>query len=203
MKTMVDNAKIARMEKDIKSVKSVPPSTAADSGKVLTVNEDGSTSWKKSSGGVYGYLTYNAYTSGGTYIFENLKNHNSGEVITYCIKAKGKIIDDISWVKDSMSIKASQRNSVVLGANYKISTKKIVKDGVEYGEIEYFDDPIHDPEQRFLTYENGVGLGFEDYNSDSFVLIGVKITFTKDCPKSVGSIYEYIYFPCRMIVPLA
>ena len=49
MKTMVDNAKIARMEKNIKetdakvkNIKSVPPSTTADAGKVLTVNEDGS-----------------------------------------------------------------------------------------------------------------------------------------------------------------
>ena len=53
MKTMVDNAKIARMEKNIKetdakvkNIKSVPPSTTADAGKVLTVNEDGSLSWQ-------------------------------------------------------------------------------------------------------------------------------------------------------------
>lgn len=53
MKTMVDNAKIARMEKNIKetdakvkNIKSVPPSTTADAGKVLTVNEDGSISWQ-------------------------------------------------------------------------------------------------------------------------------------------------------------
>lgn len=54
MKTMVDNAKIARMEKNIKetdakvkNIKSVPPSTTADAGKVLTVNEDGSLSWQQ------------------------------------------------------------------------------------------------------------------------------------------------------------
>ena len=54
MKTMVDNAKIARMEKNIKetdakvkNIKSVPTSTTADAGKVLTVNEDGSLSWQQ------------------------------------------------------------------------------------------------------------------------------------------------------------
>ena len=53
MKTMVDNAKIARMEKNIKetedkvkNINAVPPSTTADAGKVLTVNEDGSLSWQ-------------------------------------------------------------------------------------------------------------------------------------------------------------
>ena len=58
MKTMVDNAKIARMEKNIKetdakvkNIKSVPPSTAADAGKVLTVNEDGSLSWQQKGAG--------------------------------------------------------------------------------------------------------------------------------------------------------
>lgn len=59
MKTMVDNAKIARMEKNIKetdakvkNLKTVPPSTTADAGKVLTVNEDGSLSWQtKGAGG--------------------------------------------------------------------------------------------------------------------------------------------------------
>ena len=199
---MVDNAKIARMEKDIKAVKSVPPSTTADAGKVLTVGSNGTSEWKKPSGGAYGYLNYNYYGSGGTYIFENLKQHTSGEVITYCIKFKAKILDNIDWVKDSRSIQCSQRNSVVLGANYSIREKKIEKDGVEYGTIEYFNDPVHDPEQRFLTYENGSGLGFQDFNSDSFVLIGVKITFTKDCPTSVRSIYKSVNVPCRTIVPL-
>lgn len=65
MKTMVDNAKIARMEKNIKetdakvkNIKSVPPSTAADAGKVLTVNEDGSLSWqqKGAGGGMKAYF---------------------------------------------------------------------------------------------------------------------------------------------------
>ena len=58
MKTMVDNAKIARMEKDIKetdskvkNIKSVPPSTTADAGKVLTVSEDGSISWQQKGAG--------------------------------------------------------------------------------------------------------------------------------------------------------
>ena len=58
MKTMVDNAKIARMEKNIKetdtkvkNIKSVPPSTTADAGKVLTVNEDGSISWQQKGEG--------------------------------------------------------------------------------------------------------------------------------------------------------
>ena len=58
MKTMVDNAKIARMEKNIKetdakvkNIKSVPPSTTADAGKVLTVNEDGSLSWQQKGAG--------------------------------------------------------------------------------------------------------------------------------------------------------
>ena len=58
MKTMVDNAKIARMEKDIKetdtkvkNLKTVPPSTTADAGKVLTVNEDGSLSWQQKGAG--------------------------------------------------------------------------------------------------------------------------------------------------------
>ena len=58
MKTMVDNAKIARMEKNIKetdakvkNIKSVPPSTTADAGKVLTVNEDGSISWQQKGAG--------------------------------------------------------------------------------------------------------------------------------------------------------
>ena len=58
MKTMVDNAKIARMEKNIKetdakvkNIKSVPESTAADAGKVLTVNEDGSLSWQQKGAG--------------------------------------------------------------------------------------------------------------------------------------------------------
>ena len=58
MKTMVDNAKIARMEKDIKetdakvkNLKTVPPSTTADAGKVLTVNEDGSISWQQKGAG--------------------------------------------------------------------------------------------------------------------------------------------------------
>lgn len=65
MKTMVDNAKIARMEKNIKetdakvkNIKSVPPSTTADAGKVLTVNEDGSLSWqqKGAGGGMKAYF---------------------------------------------------------------------------------------------------------------------------------------------------
>ena len=65
MKTMVDNAKIARMEKNIKetdakvkNIKSVPPSTTADAGKVLTVNEDGSISWqqKGAGGGMKAYF---------------------------------------------------------------------------------------------------------------------------------------------------
>lgn len=58
MKTMVDNAKIARMEKNIKetdakvkNLKTVPPSTTADAGKVLTVNEDGSISWQQKGAG--------------------------------------------------------------------------------------------------------------------------------------------------------
>ena len=58
MKTMVDNAKIARMEKDIKetddkvkNLQTVPPSTAADAGKVLTVSEDGSLSWQQKGAG--------------------------------------------------------------------------------------------------------------------------------------------------------
>ena len=58
MKTMVDNAKIARMEKDIKetdakvkNINQVPPSTTADAGKVLTVNEDGSLSWQQKGAG--------------------------------------------------------------------------------------------------------------------------------------------------------
>ena len=62
---MVDNAKIARMEKNIKetdakvkNIKSVPPSTTADAGKVLTVNEDGSLSWqqKGAGGGMKAYF---------------------------------------------------------------------------------------------------------------------------------------------------
>ena len=51
---MVDNAKIARIEKNIKetdakvkNLNTVPPSTTADAGKVLTVNEDGSISWQQ------------------------------------------------------------------------------------------------------------------------------------------------------------
>ena len=58
MKTMVDNAKIARMEKNIKetdakikNINQVPPSTTADAGKVLTVNEDGSLSWQQKGAG--------------------------------------------------------------------------------------------------------------------------------------------------------
>ena len=58
MKTMVDNAKIARMEKNIKetddkvkNMNPVPPSTTADAGKVLTVNEDGSLSWQQKGAG--------------------------------------------------------------------------------------------------------------------------------------------------------
>ena len=55
---MVDNAKIAKMEKDIKetdakvkNINQVPPSTTADAGKVLTVNEDGSLSWQQKGAG--------------------------------------------------------------------------------------------------------------------------------------------------------
>lgn len=59
MRTMIDNAKIAQIEKDIKAtdakvkaINSVPASTAADAGKVLTVGDDGTVSWQtKGAGG--------------------------------------------------------------------------------------------------------------------------------------------------------
>ena len=73
MRTMIDNAKIAKIEEDIKatdakvkatdakvdatdakvnSINQVPASTAADAGKVLTVGDDGTVSWQtKGAGG--------------------------------------------------------------------------------------------------------------------------------------------------------
>ena len=103
---MVDNAKIARMEKNIKetdakakNIKSVPPSTTADAGKVLTVNEDGSLSWQQKgvgggmkaffdAGGKCGYSTATSFdgiiTFGTTsdvtnmsYMFSNCSNLTS------------------------------------------------------------------------------------------------------------------------------
>ena len=59
------NSEIARMEKviketdsKVKNLKTVPPSTTADAGKVLTVNEDGSVSWqqKGEGGGMKAYF---------------------------------------------------------------------------------------------------------------------------------------------------
>ena len=75
MKTMVDNAKIARMEKNIKetdakvkNIKSVPPSTTADAGKVLTVNEDGSLSWQQKGvgGGMKAFFDAGGKCQGST-----------------------------------------------------------------------------------------------------------------------------------------
>ena len=72
---MVDNAKIARMEKDIKetdakvkNIKTVPPSTTADAGKVLTVNEDGSISWqqKGEGGGMKAFFDAGGKCQGST-----------------------------------------------------------------------------------------------------------------------------------------
>ena len=72
---MVDNAKIARMEKNIKetdakvkNIKSVPPSTTADAGKVLTVNEDGSISWQQKGvgGGMKAFFDAGGKCQGST-----------------------------------------------------------------------------------------------------------------------------------------
>ena len=72
---MVDNAKIARMEKNIKetdakvkNLKTVPPSTTADAGKVLTVNEDGSISWqtKGVGGGMKAFFNAGGKCQGST-----------------------------------------------------------------------------------------------------------------------------------------
>lgn len=79
MRTMIDNAKIAKIEEDIKatdakikatdakvdatdakvnSINQVPASTAADAGKVLTVGDDGTVSWqtKGAGGGMKAYF---------------------------------------------------------------------------------------------------------------------------------------------------
>lgn len=81
MKTMVDNAKIARMEKDIKetdakvkNINKVPPSTTADAGKVLTVNEDGSLSWqvKGVGGGMKAF-----FDAGGKCAYSNVTSYEN------------------------------------------------------------------------------------------------------------------------------
>ena len=58
MRTMIDNAKISQIEKEIKAtdakiknINAVPDSTTSDAGKVLTVNEYGNSEWKAASGG--------------------------------------------------------------------------------------------------------------------------------------------------------
>ena len=92
MKTMVDNAKIARMEKDIKetdakvkNIKSVPPSTTADAGKVLTVNEDGSLSWQQKGvgGGMKAFFDAGGKCSQSTVTsFEGLINFGDTADVT-------------------------------------------------------------------------------------------------------------------------
>lgn len=92
MKTMVDNAKIARMEKNIKetdakvkNIKQVPPSTTADAGKVLTVNEDGSLSWqqKGAGGGMKAFFDAGGKCYGSTATsFEGIINFDDTSNVT-------------------------------------------------------------------------------------------------------------------------